>query len=717
MKRLALILFCAISFSVFSQKVDWVNAPVNPIAFKYKLEHFKLKGDVFKYDNKYYFNKEGFLVSKSDFQGDKTYEYENGKLKGYETNGAGYISKDGNYQYSYNNKGLLIEMTETRKNYGQPDVVNLNKYTYDNQSRLILEERIKNGTPYSTTTYTYKKTGDVLIVSSEERQGERKPLTREEHYKNGRLVSSKSSIDTIELKIESKLDAKGNSIEDKYINNGNLTDTFDFTIVYYSDANKPIEYKIVIKKGSNGNLYQHIYRNGKYFYSDLKRQMHESTDLIYYDDLTHNYYVAKDAYNSSLTDGTEIKMELVSKNNEALLHNNLATNKISTYYQGKNVNSNSKKSIPLFTLNHLFSYHVDKTTGTERTFFFKNARGNVFVQGELLPETKDQFYYYLDGETNKDLIILKGEFIPNDSFSKIVKFGDYGMLGYIDNVPTYVFPEYETMVENKMYTARLYDEKTDAEILKNSNQATTNASTTSTNTTTTAPKSNCISGNCIDGFGTEEWDDMIQQVFYSNGKANGYGYMRYKPSGDYYYGTFKDGFRDGYGMYTWKSTGTYYIGQWKQGKMHGYGYVKKGNDVTQAGYYEDGKQVRNMLTQAYLNKQWSGNCVGDCDNGFGYYKYSDGSSYVGFFTNNNRNHVGSYSFTDGGSYIGEWQNGNKTGQGMESYPSGNSYRGGFIDNTRNGLGVYVKPNEEIISKGLWENNELKTSASTESKKG
>jgi hypothetical protein len=143
--------------------------------------------------------------------------------------------------------------------------------------------------------------------------------------------------------------------------------------------------------------------------------------------------------------------------------------------------------------------------------------------------------------------------------------------------------------------------------------------------------------------------------------------------------------------------------------MHGYGYLKKDKDITQAGYYENGKQVRNMLTQEYINKQWNGNCVGDCDNGFGYYKFNDGSYYVGFYTNKKQNYIGSYVFTNGTAFIGEWFNGNRTGQGTETYTNNNNYRGGFVNSKRQGLGVYVDKNEKMISKGLWENGDLKTS--------
>lgn len=702
MKNLILIFsFCIIS-NAFSQKTDLVNAPLNPIALKYKLEHFNLKGDVFCYDSKYYFNKEGFLISKSDYQGDKTYEYENGKLKYFEINNQGFIAKNGNYQYSYNDKGLLVEKTETIKNYGKNDVITQTKYTYDNLNRLILEEVIKTNILYSSTTYSYKKTSDILVVNSETKQGTQKPILKEERYKNGRLIFSKSSIDSIELKIESSVDAKGNSIEDKYINNGTLTDTFDFTIVYYSDANKPIDYKIVIKKGTNGNLYQHIYRNGKYFYSPLKVKLESSNDLLFYDELTKNYYLAKNAYDNNLTEGTTINVELISKNNEALVQT-FPNNRFTIYYKCENILLNSINAKATYSNSHLFCYLQVKKTSKEKTFFFRNAQNKLFTGGEVLPDSISHLYYYVDGATNKDAIILKGAFISTTTFSDFKNIEGGGKLAYVNNVPTYTFPDYFNMEDDKIYVGRLYNEKTDIII-----QTQTNTQTL--NTATNAPKETCLSGNCTDGYGKiQTKDNSTIKGFFKYSQPNGYGVERYN-IGDSYQGFFVNGLRNGYGVYYWKSTGTYYYGQWKDGKQHGYGYYQKSAKVTQAGYYENGKQTINLMTQDYLNNIKRGNCIGNCSNGFGQYVFSDGSWYFGFFANNKMQHLGVYKWASTNDlYLGLTNYDKLTGQGMLSYgSSSNTLCGEFYNLKINGLGVYFDKSQQEISKGYWENGTLKT---------
>ena len=129
----------------------------------------------------------------------------------------------------------------------------------------------------------------------------------------------------------------------------------------------------------------------------------------------------------------------------------------------------------------------------------------------------------------------------------------------------------------------------------------------------------------------------------------------------------------------------------------------------QAGYYENGKQTRNMITADFKNKRANGNCIGNCSNGFGFYQFSNRDTYVGFFTNGQIDKVGAYGWSSGDSYIGEISNKNFTGQGVQYYQStGTSYYGNFTSGIRNGLGVYVNKEKQITNKGYWLNGVLKT---------
>ncbi|MBO6830474.1 MAG: hypothetical protein JJ876_13055 [Muricauda sp.] len=217
----------------------------------------------------------------------------------------------------------------------------------------------------------------------------------------------------------------------------------------------------------------------------------------------------------------------------------------------------------------------------------------------------------------------------------------------------------------------------------------------------------CLNGDCSNGFGKADFGTYTIEGFFSNGKANGQGTLFYKDNSGYYQGNFVNGFRDGFGIYTWVGSKNYYIGQWEKGFQNGYGYIKNGGEILQAGKYEKGKLTQDLLNNNYKNKIAKGNCVGDCQNGFGYYKYDNGDSYVGFFTNGKRDHLGAYSWKSGMAHIGTIVNEQHNGYGQEFYrPSGQYYLGDFSQGKRNGLGIFYNKEHQILQKGIWGDGQL-----------
>lgn len=105
---------------------------------------------------------------------------------------------------------------------------------------------------------------------------------------------------------------------------------------------------------------------------------------------------------------------------------------------------------------------------------------------------------------------------------------------------------------------------------------------------------------------------------------------------------------------------------------------------------------------------------GNCDEGYGIYKYDNGERYEGHFKNGKRNGYGIYTWPTGAAYGGEWlndarhgeavvylTNGNygtcvykdnvqMTGYGDWVYNNGDKYVGSLSDNyIRNGYGTYI----------------------------
>lgn len=68
---------------------------------------------------------------------------------------------------------------------------------------------------------------------------------------------------------------------------------------------------------------------------------------------------------------------------------------------------------------------------------------------------------------------------------------------------------------------------------------------------------------------------------------------------------------------------------------------------------------------------------GNCVNGFGSYKYHDGSRYTGEFKQGKKHGKGIYYYTSQNKYMGEWLNDLKEGEGKLSFFNGDVYTGNF----------------------------------------
>ena len=110
----------------FAQKVDWVNAPMNPIAFEYKKEHFNLKGDVYSYGKRVFSEKGNLIYEKTSSNG-VHYLYKNGLL---------YANSEGRL-YEFNSQGYLTKLT-----YASLGIQTIN-YTYNAKGFVNQRSRLK----------------------------------------------------------------------------------------------------------------------------------------------------------------------------------------------------------------------------------------------------------------------------------------------------------------------------------------------------------------------------------------------------------------------------------------------------------------------------------------------------------------------------------------------------------------------------------------------
>jgi len=124
----------------------------------------------------------------------------------------------------------------------------------------------------------------------------------------------------------------------------------------------------------------------------------------------------------------------------------------------------------------------------------------------------------------------------------------------------------------------------------------------------------------------------------------------------------------------------------------------------------------------------SGCVSGDCDNGYGIYKFASGDRYEGHFSGRNFNGYGIYTWASGEVYAGQWSMNKRQGEGTRylpngeygtciydndklisgfsnwSYTNGDTYYGALAqDFSRIGFGRYTFSNGSVYE-GSWKNN-------------
>jgi len=689
MKNLLLIFFALLVFQpIEAQKIDFLNAPRNPIGFKHKKGHFFLRGDIYASAGKI-FDENGNLI----YNFGTRYYYDNsGKITGnnygdiFEYDSSGNIVKfqyksGSTSWYTFNSKGLLIYEKTT---YGDEK-----KYTYDSQNRLIKTSIDKKGKLSQTRTFSYHKKRDSLIIDmSYTYTNGRQGFTAKSYYIDGFLVKEIVSSGTYRYKIE--VDEKGNKVDFYSMDDANAKH-FKTVNRYYSDAKKPlkIEYGYYAlsdskssKKGST------IYVNGERCTDIAISKGVRPNEKIIYDGLTQTYYSVLNIVpeNHSLDTRIPISTKLSS-----------GTPYINYTYDGKFINYvdgyNKVKSRDFAFLGpHMIDYRIDKTSG--RTYIirnYQNIKEKQVKPMELFTTDTTSILYTRQLKNENFFIVVKGKHIDYKKASfEYLTNGDPVI--FIDKVPKYVLTDFRSAQENEVLHGRMYNGELNNVKVSESSNSSTNLE--------------CLEGDCKEGWGKIKMGNIITEATFKDGALDGLAYINY-PENSYFHGEYKNNLRHGVGYYKW-SNGNSYIGHWKNGKQHGLGIrFDKNNQVIAAGLFENGSLVEDQ-SESFKNTSKNGNCLGNCSNGFGKYTYANGDTYLGFFKNNQRFSIGSYYWVNNSSYMGTYtSDGKRNGYGIYTYVDTSIFRGLFFDDKIAGLGImkYAKSGNSV--KGVFNNKGAK----------
>ncbi|WP_435253713.1 hypothetical protein [Tenacibaculum sp. A30] len=666
-----IIIFLLKTLVAEAQTINWVNAPVNPLPKGASLDKTQLKGDVFQDSFTFYDNKGNWL----DIKHRKHIKFDNYNrpISATYTNG-----KTLNFKYDAN--GNLI--------YDEGKI-----YEYDAQNRI--KKAIYS---YKTEEYSYIKQGDLVIVTITSKVTDKLPTTKTEYYRNGLLTARKANKNNSKTFFKYQYDSKGNWIQRTETNAaGNMLHQYNRSIIYHREY-KDFEKNAQIKKTTGdlnlkgGLAIPHLYINGKLDNTSLWNKF--NNDYIFFNPLTNTYYIARNALDTSITLNTTIPFEFLLQSENSIISDGKSAMCI-------------ERGIP-----SIFSYRKWKYQSEYKNIIARDTKSKdvYFAESALQNTSKETKAYPAISMTSRGNSIW---YIPSEDKEHVSffiagkRFKDYKIEGYVEgtkdyvfsisNVPTYVLSNFANSKPGVFNKGRYFNISTDK---------------ISGKTNTTQPQNNktenaCIKGNCTNGYGTYVFNSGSKVFgFFKSGKLHGYAQFFFA-NGNRYDGDFYNGYRNGFGIYYWNKLNEQYYGHWKDGKQHGYGYYVKNNKTFQAGIYTQGKLTTNLFTD-YLQKKSTGkNCLGNCQNGYGAFKYNQGDVYVGFFKNGLPYKAGAYRWANKNFYVGDWDsNGKINYSGMFKTPT-YVYSGAFAHNGYiTGLGVRTDVKTFTQTYGEFKNGQL-----------
>lgn len=204
----------------------------------------------------------------------------------------------------------------------------------------------------------------------------------------------------------------------------------------------------------------------------------------------------------------------------------------------------------------------------------------------------------------------------------------------------------------------------------------------------------CVFGDCENGYGKKTYNNGdVYFGYWQNGRWHGWGQYYISENNDLFSGNFVEGKQQYLGAYFWDS-GDFFVGLYKDGKRLKRGFYS----------WEDGS--KEMRTDSFSYEE-TGCVLGDCDEGYGVYIWSNGDMHAGFWKGGVQHGFGAKYWASGDFFYGLYKNGDRLKRGLYAFESGtDSYRiekflfnetGCVSGNCQNGFGTYI-----------WESGDVKT---------
>ncbi len=446
-----------------------------------------------------------------------------------------------------------------------------------------------------------------------------------------------------------------------------------------------------------GNVFQvqYNYESGDVIYEyDAKGNLIKSIDDILGN--TQYYYDANGFVNQIQVDGIFAYTSYLTTNNKGVVlqevfddgsgstfqYDNNGLWVSSQYLDTKNIKQrntyDSKKRII-----KIENYNTDGTLSSTSNYTYEKI-GNI-----LKANTKTWYQYNNETSTY--------EYFYNEKGLSMSSAKNTDVYGY-DEKGNYVSYR-NTLAGTNEFRTILYQGQ-QGNLISNTVSKPNSTIQTPVNNTTVA-STGCVLGDCQNGWGKWQFDNGYYEGFWVNGKRTGYGMYLWPGTGKYI-GNWQNDQMSGYGEYLAENDDNI-IGQYANGNLNGIGYTVL-NDVWSQGIYTNGNLSTPYSFSA--NGATTGCTAGDCQNGYGQMKWSNGDFYSGFFSNGSLS-MGTYEFGNGDKYYGTYNSQNQLhGFGRYYYKDGRYYGGEWSNGQQHGKGYLLGVNITDKQIGEWSNGSL-----------
>ena len=206
---------------------------------------------------------------------------------------------------------------------------------------------------------------------------------------------------------------------------------------------------------------------------------------------------------------------------------------------------------------------------------------------------------------------------------------------------------------------------------------------------------------------------LVYEGEFKDNHMTGTGTITWNPDINYS-GEVEKGFRHGKGKYNNKKLGIVYDGDWCYGKIHGWGRMEYANGSVYEGQFVGGQRHGDGTMFYESGNRYDGLWFENSKSTTGKMFWKDSmQSYEGNWLNDQPDGLGEYIWLQNNSknavltnrYHGNFKNGKRNGVGVYFYSNGSKYIGNWSENLKQGTAIFVQDDGKVL-KGIFEEDRL-----------